>query len=527
MRGFCNCFFMVCVISFLCTACSESKSDSPAPIGAGLKADFSGTPTSGPAPLDVTFTDLSTGTVDTYFWDFGDGETSMAANPFHTYAADGTYTVVLAVSGPRGTDNEVKTAYITVGSGGPGPGILDANFTANPTSGVAPLEVDFIDTSTPATSIISWSWDFGDSGSSIEQNPTYEYTVPGTYTVSLTVSDGVTDDTETKTDYIVVNDTPTGTGDWAALTSGTGEDLYGISFASATVGWAVGTNDTLLYTDNGGSSWTSQFGNISSSVRYTKDLNAHILGSMTPNPGNSHLMDVHATSTTTAWVSSYGPCHGLDLTPCFVTTNGGSTWTCVITATNFQEWAIHAFDGSSARVATIGSAGHPDSDVFIIEGGYCTDHFPVTWGGLYAIGFGDASTGWTGGQDFYKSTNGGTSWSEISKPSGTGTILDICAISATCAWACSTDGKIIYTTNGTTWDSQTSGVTEDLWGIDFIDANNGWCVGGGGKILVTTNGGTTWTPTDSGTTSTLTDVSAVDASNVWACGASGIILKSQ
>jgi photosystem II stability/assembly factor-like uncharacterized protein len=248
---------------------------------------------------------------------------------------------------------------------------------------------------------------------------------------------------------------------------------------------------------------------------------------MTPNPGNAHLMDVHAVDTNTAWVSSYGPCHNLELTPCFVTTNGGANWTCVLTATNFQEWALHAIDAGTVRVATIGHASHADSDVQIINGGYDVDHFPISWGGLYAIGFGDSSTGWTGGQDFYKSTNGGDSWSGISKPAGTGTILDICAISATTAWACSTGGKIIHTADGTTWDAQTSNVSDDLWGIDFIDANNGWCVGGGGKILVTTDGGTTWVETDSGTGSTLTAVSAVDASNVWVCGASGIILRSE
>jgi len=412
-----------------------------------------------------------------------------------------------------------------VGSGGPAG--LDANFIASPTSGVKPLDVQFTDTSTPAASILTWSWTFGDGGTSTEQHPLYQYTTAGTYTVSLTVGDGSTTDTETKTDLITVNDSPVGTDDWETLTSGTPQDIYGISFASTTVGWAVGTNDTLLYTSNGGNSWVDQFGNISGTVRYTKDLNAHILGAMTPNPGNSNLMDVHATSTTTAWVSSYGPCHNLDLTPCFVTTNGGAGWTCVITATNFQEWGIYAFDGDTARVCTIGHQSHTDSDVFNIEGGYCTSHYPISWGGLYAIGFGDSSTGWTGGDDFYKSTNGGTSWSEISKPSGTGTILDICAISATTAWACSMGGKIIVTTDGSTWNHQTSGVTGDLWGINFIDSNNGWCVGDGGTILVTTNGGTIWTPTDSGTTSTLTDVSAVDSTHVWVCGASGLILRSK
>jgi photosystem II stability/assembly factor-like uncharacterized protein len=282
----------------------------------------------------------------------------------------------------------------------------------------------------------------------------------------------------------------------------------------------------MLYTSDGGNSWTSQFNNIESSVRDTKETSAHGLNPP-PYYNNAHFLSVHAVDTNTAWISSLGPCYSLNLTPCFVTTDGGSKWTCMVTATNFQEWGIYAFDGNTARVCTVGSTSHPDSDIQIIEGGYDTYSYPISWGGLYAVGFGDASTGWTGGGDFYKSTNGGTSWNQISKPSGSGTIMDIDAVSATNAWACTSGGKIIRTTDGSTWTSLTSGVTVDLWGIDFVDASSGWCVGAGGTILATTDGGTTWTAQDSGTTKTLTDVSAVDAGHAWACGADGLILRSK
>ncbi len=52
--------------------------------------------------------------------------------------------------------------------------------------------------------IISWNWNFGDGSSSTLQNPSHTYTTDGTYTVSLTVSDGVTNKTETKTNMIVI-----------------------------------------------------------------------------------------------------------------------------------------------------------------------------------------------------------------------------------------------------------------------------------------------------------------------------------
>ena len=79
-------------------------------------ANFSGSPLSGTAPLAVNFTDLSTGTVDTWAWTFGDGGTSSLENPSHVYASPGTYDVTLTASGPGGSDAETKLAYVTVSS---------------------------------------------------------------------------------------------------------------------------------------------------------------------------------------------------------------------------------------------------------------------------------------------------------------------------------------------------------------------------------------------------------------------------
>jgi len=83
---------------------------------------------------------------------------------------------------------------------------LVANFTGNITSGDAPLNVQFTDLSTTQDSITSWQWDFENDGTidSYQQNPEWVYIEPGLFTVSLTVSDGTTSDTETKTDYIDV-----------------------------------------------------------------------------------------------------------------------------------------------------------------------------------------------------------------------------------------------------------------------------------------------------------------------------------
>jgi PKD repeat protein len=166
-------------------------------------AAFSATPTSGNAPLDVSFTDESTGALlSAWAWDFGDGGTSTEQNPTHQYTVAGNHTVSLTVTGLAGPDTETKTNYIAVGTA------AGADFSATPTEGVVTLEVSFTDLSTG--DVVGWEWDFGDGGTSTEQNPSHEYTEPGRYTVSLVASDSYGSDTETKTDYIAVGfpDTP-------------------------------------------------------------------------------------------------------------------------------------------------------------------------------------------------------------------------------------------------------------------------------------------------------------------------------
>jgi CSLREA domain-containing protein len=78
-------------------------------------ANFSGDPISGPVPLQVTFTNLSTGDYDTCSWTFGDGGNStVCANPSHVYNTPGVYAVALTVSGPGGSDSRTWNNYITV-----------------------------------------------------------------------------------------------------------------------------------------------------------------------------------------------------------------------------------------------------------------------------------------------------------------------------------------------------------------------------------------------------------------------------
>ena len=165
-----------------------------------VAADFSGTNRSGCSPLTVDFNDLSTGPITSWSWNFGDGGNSTSPSPSHTYTSAGTYTVSLTVSSANCSGTETKTGYVTV-SGAPA-----AAFTGSPTSGNAPLTVNFTDQSTGSPT--SWSWDFGDGGTSTTRNPSHQYSAAGKYTVSLTATNDCGSDGETKVDYINVTTVP-------------------------------------------------------------------------------------------------------------------------------------------------------------------------------------------------------------------------------------------------------------------------------------------------------------------------------
>ncbi len=169
----------------------------PVPI-----ANFTGTPTIGPAPLTVTFTDQSLNIPASWLWDFGDGDTtnSTVQNPIHTYSANGTYNVTLTATNAGGSNSTTMLNYINVLAMVP-----LANFTGTPTSGVAPVTVNFTDLSTNGPT--SWLWDFGDGNltNSTLQNPAHSYQAAGIYTVTLNATNAGGSNSTTRVNYINVS----------------------------------------------------------------------------------------------------------------------------------------------------------------------------------------------------------------------------------------------------------------------------------------------------------------------------------
>ncbi|MDD5144041.1 PKD domain-containing protein [Methanoregula sp.] len=165
-------------------------------------AAFSAAPASGTAPLTVTFTDTSTNTPTGWLWDFGDNDATNATkqNPVHTYVAAGTYTVNLTATNSAGSNSKRVTGYITVTAATVPP---VAAFSANVTSGPAPLAVLFHDDSTMGEPT-AWLWDFGDGSTSDVQDVEHVYLNAGTYAVNLTVTNAAGGSSHRVTNYITV-----------------------------------------------------------------------------------------------------------------------------------------------------------------------------------------------------------------------------------------------------------------------------------------------------------------------------------
>ena len=180
--------------------------------GTGVpQAKFTAIPLNGHPPLDVQFTDKSTGNISSWEWDFnGDGAIdSIMQNANYTYQNPGNYTVSLTVRGPEGNDTVVKKDYIQVSRC---PFFADFTIESIPSncqfqgnssiSCTGTTTVQFIDKSTGNVTV--WAWDFDNNGSidSTEQNPYHTYSRNGNYSVTLTITTPECKDTITKWDYI-------------------------------------------------------------------------------------------------------------------------------------------------------------------------------------------------------------------------------------------------------------------------------------------------------------------------------------
>ncbi len=212
--------------------------------------NFTANVTSGGKPLVVQFSDLSLQNPTTWLWSFGDGSTSSERNPLHTYATSGIYSVTLSASNSAGSNQLIRYNYINVVD--ISPPVVD--FNVNITSGYYPLSVKFTDLSQKNPTV--WSWDFGDNGTSSEQNPVYVYTRSGQFTVRLTATNAGGSGTATKNAYINVSQQPVPIADFTV---------------NNTAGYAPLTIKFTDKSNNLPSSWLWNFGDSGTSTVMNPD----------------------------------------------------------------------------------------------------------------------------------------------------------------------------------------------------------------------------------------------------------------
>jgi len=264
--------------------------------------------------LTANFTDSSTdsdGTIASRAWTFGDGGTSTATNPSHTYAAGGSYSVSLTVTDNGGATN-TKTTSVTVTSPTNVPPV--ANFSVS-TSG---LTANFTDSSTDSDgTIASRAWNFGDGGTSTATSPSHTYATGGTYSVSLTVTDNG-GATNTKTTSVTVS------GGGTVLSNGvpvTGlSATTGTNTAVYTLAVPAGASNLTFVTSgsNGDADLYVKFGSAPTTTSYD----------CRPYTGSSSETCTFAApqvGTYYVMVRAYASFTGLSLTGSYSTGGGGGT----------------------------------------------------------------------------------------------------------------------------------------------------------------------------------------------------------
>ncbi len=266
---------------------------SAGPVNNPPVASSSASPTTGPAPLAVTFSSNGSsdpeGTTLTYSWVFGDGNTSTTANPSHTYSTAGTYTAQLTVSdGTNNTSASAITIKVTQ-AGVNNPPVASAS--ANVAGGIAPLAVTFSSagSSDPDGTTLTYAWNFGDgSAVSTAANPSHTYSSSGVYSAVLTVSDGTNNVSATPIAISVAN---------------------GASGLVAAYGFEEGSGTTLNdLSGNGntgtatGATWTTgEFGNALSFNGSSSMVSINDAASLDLTSGMTLEAWVYPTSLSSTW----------------------------------------------------------------------------------------------------------------------------------------------------------------------------------------------------------------------------------
>jgi PKD repeat protein len=165
----------------------------------GLTVDFVGTPRIIDIGDTVQFSDMSGGWPDSWLWDFGDGDTSIAQHPLHQYTVPGLYDVTLSATSSGDSGQRFRPEYILVRDYS-----VSLDFVGNPTTIHIGDTVDFVLTLGFVPALVMWTFGYG-FNYSLEINSSHRYQMSGVFTVRVVVVDMFGNMyTEEKVGYITV-----------------------------------------------------------------------------------------------------------------------------------------------------------------------------------------------------------------------------------------------------------------------------------------------------------------------------------
>ena len=417
-------------LSALLTACGGGGSDNAVVATLPARVDITGAAT---AEVDAptAFATTLTGPTDglTFAWSFGDGSSSSAAAPSHSYAAGGDYAVTLTVTSPSGATRNgsftVTASRLAMVQGSTCTGAANTGWCwqrPRPT-GNAMLDVFFIDAST--------GWAVGEAGQILK-----------------TIDGGAS---------------------WVGQRSGVSSRLTQVRFANAGKGWALGDSGTALTTTDGGATWTPQALGLNSSY-YFGDSTLVVL-----DASRAVMRSPLDEARTTVdggehWMPSV-------LVPS-VTTRNGTMWsvegTRISKSTDLGATASVALQPGSSDIVLgldfaddahgwafgIDTTASPFAQVLwrTADGGATWQRLVIALPSVYSINtlkFTGTQVGWIQlGYEFYRSTDAGANWALVPLPAGLPTGAYVAAPIAfddTTFWLPYASGGYLTRDGGTSW----------------------------------------------------------------------------
>jgi len=285
----------------------------------------------------------------------------------------------------------------------------------------------------------------------------------------------------------------------------TGNDMNSIHFVDLNTGWAVGANNTIIKTTNGGDNWFT----LSSGLPFTTNFNSVFFYdeqngfiACDPNSGNSIVIK---------------------------TTNGGNNWQALnLPVSNYKLTDINFhFVNDSNYIGFVCGYDTTANLGVILK----TTDLGLSWtqkynnsGRIKCLNMHSLLMGIAGGETLLKTQDGGENWTVL--PSSCN-INDFYFLNQTLGWICTESGKVYKTnTAGESWNEQFQNNNVPLISIFFNNSANGWVTSKDGKIYKTTNAGNSWVRQITSVNTKLNGIGMISNSYGFSIGSGGLILKT-